>query len=681
MRTVFLSYAASNAVCVGLIALLWLQNRKHFTGLGSWLAGFAMQLAAITLIALRGIAPDILSMVAGNTSLMLGTLLLYVGLESFVDRRSQQVHNLILLVIFAAVHTYFSIFQPSLAARNINLSLGLLVLFAQAAWLMLKRVDVEMRPITRTVGIIFVAFCLISVVRIIVDLVAPPENGFFRPDSLDTVLLFAYQLPFIMLAFSLPLMVNQRLFVDLERDITEREQVESALRSSEEKFFKAFYSSPDAIFISRLSDGQITEVNEGFCRLTGYLDEEALSSTVIDLGLWANPQDREQCVAELRDKRSIHDKEYDFRIKSGAIVSGLYSGEIIYLGTETYMLSVVRDITARKRAEEALRQSEEHLKMSQEIAHLGSWELDLSSKRLTWSDEVYRIFGLEPQAFDATYEAFLEMVHPDDRAVVDEAYSGSIREERDTYEVEHRIVRKNTGEIRYVHEKCKHARDPSGKVVRSIGMVHDVTERRRAEDALRQSERKLRGIVEQSPDGVTVTDEQGLIITWNPAMEHITGLKASEVIGEPVWDAQFRLGFEARKTPDHYREIEEMATEVLRAGQAPWLGELIDTRYQHPDGTYRFVQSVTFPIRTDRGFMIGSVVRDITEHRRAEEIVRLRLRLWEYANTHSVSALMQKALDEIGELTNSPISFYHFVEEDQNTLSLQAWSTRTQQEF
>ena len=108
-----------------------------------------------------------------------------------------------------------------------------------------------------------------------------------------------------------------------------------------------------------------------------------------------------------------------------------------------------RNIDQRKHKElerdelfEALRANQAMLERSQELAHLGSWELDLQSGRLTWSDEVYRIFGLQPQEFGATYEAFLERMHPDDRQAVDAAYSGSLREERDTYEIEHRVVRK-----------------------------------------------------------------------------------------------------------------------------------------------------------------------------------------------------------------------------------------------
>src|SRR5690349_13571388 len=130
-------------------------------------------------------------------------------------------------------------------------------------------------------------------------------------------------------------------------------------------------------------------------------------------------------------------------------------------------------INVRKRVDDALQQSERRLNRAQEIAHLGSWELDLLNNQLTWSDEVYRIFGLQVQEFGATYEAFLDAVHPADRAAVDEAYAGSMREGRDTYEIDHRIVRRSNGEIRVVHEKGEHFRDENGQIIRSVGMVHD----------------------------------------------------------------------------------------------------------------------------------------------------------------------------------------------------------------
>ncbi|MEW6087819.1 MAG: PAS domain S-box protein [bacterium] len=175
----------------------------------------------------------------------------------------------------------------------------------------------------------------------------------------------------------------------------------------------------------------------------------------------------------------------------------------------TLILEMGIDITDIKKAQEALKkinetleqrvkeraaallESEKRLNRAQEISHLGGWELDIVNNRLSWSDEVYRIFGFKPREFAATYEAFLDAVHPADRAAVDAAYSGSIREGRDTYEIEHRIVKKSNGEIRFVHEKCEHIRDASGKIIRSVGMVHDITERKKSEDALKRANENL----------------------------------------------------------------------------------------------------------------------------------------------------------------------------------------------
>jgi PAS domain S-box-containing protein len=130
---------------------------------------------------------------------------------------------------------------------------------------------------------------------------------------------------------------------------------------------------------------------------------------------------------------------------------------------------------------EEMRNSEEKFQRAQSIAHLGTWELDVPNNHLSWSDEIYRIFGLQPEEFEATYKAFLATVHPDDRAAVDAAYTGSIRDGKDTYEINHRIVRKLTGEIRYVHERCEHVKDKNGNITRSIGMVHDITEQTQAD--------------------------------------------------------------------------------------------------------------------------------------------------------------------------------------------------------
>ncbi|MDD5110542.1 MAG: PAS domain S-box protein [Patescibacteria group bacterium] len=251
--------------------------------------------------------------------------------------------------------------------------------------------------------------------------------------------------------------------------------------------------------------GKILEANDAYCRMSGYRREELLQMQVKDIEANENPQeifDHLQFIV-----KNGHDQyESRHRRKNGSIID--VDLRSTYLDIEGGRVVVfIEDITDRKYAQESLQQSEERLNRSQAIAHLGSWELDVTGNRLMWSDEVYRIFGLKPQEFDATYEAFLRAIHPDDRAAVDTAYSESIREGRDSYEIEHRIVRKATGEIRYVHERCEHVRDASGRIIRSIGSVHDITERKIREEQLRQLNRTLHALSKSNQALMRATDE------------------------------------------------------------------------------------------------------------------------------------------------------------------------------
>jgi PAS domain S-box-containing protein len=198
-------------------------------------------------------------------------------------------------------------------------------------------------------------------------------------------------------------------------------------------------------------------------------------------------------------------------------------------GKVTGVIGFSLDVTERERVEEALRDSENKLKRAQQIAQLGNWELDLADNILSWSDEVYRIFGLKPQEFKATYEAFLEAVHPDDRAAVDEAYSGSLREGRSTYQIEHRIVRRSDGRVRFVHEKCEHIKDASGKVIRSSGMVQDITERKEVENELKKARQDLENKVHQRTAQLVATNEELIKeITERQKIEH--ELRAKNVL-------------------------------------------------------------------------------------------------------------------------------------------------------
>ena len=146
---------------------------------------------------------------------------------------------------------------------------------------------------------------------------------------------------------------------------------EAALQDAVEKFAKAFQSSPDTLVMSRLTDGAIVEVNEVFVGLTGYSREEALGRTTIDLGLWADPQDRDTYLAGIRGGGSVRDQPAQFHKKDGTLLDALVSGEIISHGEKLVALTTIRDVTERKRAEEDRTTLEAQLRQSQKMEAIG----------------------------------------------------------------------------------------------------------------------------------------------------------------------------------------------------------------------------------------------------------------------------------------------------------------------
>ncbi len=336
------------------------------------------------------------------------------------------------------------------------------------------------------------------------------------------------------------------------RDITTRKHAEQALKDSEERFRGIVETAEEGI-ATHNPDGTITYVNQRMADMLGYPPEEIVGRSSLDFV----GEDEKESVIKAREKireSGSFTSERRMQRKDGSILWTLshISPRRDSAGNFVGYLAMHTEITTRKRAEDALADSEERLARSQEIAHLGSWELDLMQDRLIWSDETYRIFGLKPQEFEATYEAFLERIPPEDRSMVDRAYAESVRSGASGYDIEHRIVRAHSGEIRYVHEKCRHFRDASGKIVRSIGMVHDITERKRAEAEMAH----LASFPALNPNPVVELGAAGDLVYYNPAArEQCPGLE-SQGAAHPFFKGWEQLFYDLRHgAPETSREI------------------------------------------------------------------------------------------------------------------------------
>ncbi len=190
---------------------------------------------------------------------------------------------------------------------------------------------------------IYTAFCVVNLLRIIKFFVdKQPATDFFQNDNGEALIIIIYQLLNILLVFALVLVFNKRVLADISLQ--------------EEKYLKAFQSSPYGILYTRLADGKIIEANKGFMKISGYTESELLGKTTKDIRFWEDDNARLDFVEELKQKSVIFEREQRFRRKSGEIIHGLVSSEIIVLNNEKHLLSSINDITERKKAETVLYQ-------------------------------------------------------------------------------------------------------------------------------------------------------------------------------------------------------------------------------------------------------------------------------------------------------------------------------------
>jgi PAS domain S-box-containing protein len=266
-----------------------------------------------------------------------------------------------------------------------------------------------------------------------------------------------------------------------------------------------------------------------------------------------------------------------------------------------------KEIEERKRAEEALRKSEMELKEAQRVGHLGSWDLNVVTGDLQWSDECYCIYGFRPQEFTPTYEKFRSMVHPEDLGFVQEQVDAALNKDKH-YDVDFRFVRPN-GEIGWIHCEGEVTRDAEGKPLRFFGTQIDITERKRAEEALRKSEGKYRNLVESISDVVYAIDSSGVLTYISPVIKNMSGYEPDELIGRKF------LEFVHKEDQDLLmRRFSELREGIVKHSDYRLIGK---------QGDIKWVRTLTNPIIEEGGFVgARGVLIDITERKQMEEALQ-----------------------------------------------------------
>jgi PAS domain S-box-containing protein len=403
--------------------------------------------------------------------------------------------------------------------------------------------------------------------------------------------------------------IERRRFSQREKDFAQ----ERAARVQLELAFKAGRSGS---FDWNLRDNVIACSDE-ILALYGF-DRQEFGGRYEDWLDCLVPADREACVAAITRALGTGDFVAEFRIcrrDTGEVRWMEGRGQVLFdpAGAPARMIGVNVDITERKRADETLRRSEQALAEASDIAALGAWWIDVADPQdvdgspLRWSEGVYRIFGYEPGEVAVTNALFYEAVHPEDRERVATAMSRAISERR-PYSVEHRIIRADGAE-RVVFERAQITYDDRGRPQRIVGAVPDITERKRADEALRQSERRFRELADAMPQIVWAARADGSVDYHNRRGYELAGFDASRVHHD---------SWPERLHPDDRQRCRDAWHEAIRTG-APYE---VESRVQFTrSGEYRWYLVRALPVRDDRGTIVRwyGTSTDIHDLKEAQE--------------------------------------------------------------
>lgn len=402
-------------------------------------------------------------------------------------------------------------------------------------------------------------------------------------------------------------------FIGVAHDVTEAKTAELALREREAQL-SAFINQTTAGFGQVDLGGRFTLVNDRFCEIAGWSRDELMGMTMQQI---THPDDLgrnlplfERAVRE--GTPYTHEKRY--LRKDGGVVWVNNSVAVIRrpTGEPFGVLSVTLDVTQRREDEEALRRSEETLRLATETAGMATWEVDLETLEGLWSPNRFDLLGM-PRSPDShgTFQQWLDRIHPEDRSKV-EAAARRCFERGVPYTIEYRILRAVDGSERWLQSHGSRIEYGDSRPNRFVGVSFDVTDRKHAEEELRESEARFRTIFEQANDFLITTTLDNRVTSVNPAVIEAIGYSEEEIIGRPISDFM---------EPDQFAISMDAFNRKLQHGGSTRL----TLRLRAKDGR-ELIWEVNSRLSLDeqgRPVSLHAIGRDMTEAKRAEAHLRL----------------------------------------------------------
>ncbi len=397
-------------------------------------------------------------------------------------------------------------------------------------------------------------------------------------------------------------------------DITKMREAEEKLRENEERLRLILDNVKDYAIIMIDENGFIKSWNKGAEQINGYKAEEIIGKHI---SVFYRQEDIEAKEAqnnlEFAAKYGCFEKE-DWRVRKDG---SLFLANIIFTPVYdnknkiTGFVKVTRNITERKQAEEALKQSENQLKEAQKIAKLGSWDWNIKTNKVTWSEEMHSIYGVDSKSFEGTIESYRDLIHPDDLELVRNTVENSIKN-KEPFNYYHKIITP-AGEVKILNAQGEIHLNPEGEIEGLFGVSMDVTEIKNAEEKIRKSEKQLKEAQQITKLGSWEADLRTGKILWSDEMFRIHGLEKKEF--GPDYKELRELIY-----PDDLPLMDELAVTMIEKPQQ----KDIQYRITAPNGCLKYLKAelrveydeFAIPVR-----IFGSV-QDITDIKLVEEELR-----------------------------------------------------------
>ena len=384
---------------------------------------------------------------------------------------------------------------------------------------------------------------------------------------------------------------------------------EQALLESGERFQAIFNASPIAIAINSLPDRRFIDANDSYLKLIGFDWKEVLGRTSTALGIWADPDDCQRLVQTASENGALNQFEARLRMKSGEIRNVLIVAELIELDGAKCLLTLLQDITERKKAQEELRRSEAYLAEGQRLSHTASWAWNVSTGEIFWSQELFRIYGVDPEQVKPAYPSVLNYIHVDDRSRVQTTFERAVRAKRD-YELAYRVVRPD-GTIRHVNNIAHPVFNRTGTLIEYVGTTIDNTERILAEEKLRRSEAHLAEAQQIGHIGSWMWNVTTGECAWSKEYYRMVGL-------DPETFKPTRENTKGLIHPDDLQRIEQTLTRAIREKS----DYEMEYRIVRPDGV-SYHRCIGRPVAKRNGdVQFTGVVVDLTQRKQTEKALQ-----------------------------------------------------------